>query len=294
MLRGVAGVVVLVVLATVAIFLAIDRIARTAIERGATYALGVETTLRDADVGVLSGEFSMNGLEVANAEGFDRDHFLRVGEGLVSVSLGSLRKDMVELPTLTLADINLVLEKKEGRSNYKVIAENLKKFESGGDGGGPADQEGGKEFVIREIVITDVNVEADVVGIGGQLNRVRVPIKLIRLENVGTGAGQGVGLGQLSDIIIKAILAAVVANAADFPADLISDLGPTLEGLAGLGEMGITETLGAAGSVVESLQGLGAAESAEEVTKGIEDVGKSVEDAAKELGDLFGKKKKDP
>ena len=71
LIKLVAVLLILLVLATVAVALYIDTIAKTAIERGATYALGVETTLGSADVGLLSGTFSMGDLTVANPAGFE-------------------------------------------------------------------------------------------------------------------------------------------------------------------------------------------------------------------------------
>jgi hypothetical protein len=292
MLAKIVLVLVVVVLAVlVGVLFAIDSIAKAGIERGATYALGVETTLDSADVGVLRGDFSMRGLDVANPEGFDRDHFLQLGEGYVSVTLGSLRQDTVQLPTLTLSTINMNLEKKGGDSNYKVILENLKRFESDKEEGG--EQEPGKQFVIQEVVIKDVNVEVDIFGIGGDLNRARVPIDEIRLTNVGSG---GSDTSEVTNVIIKAILAAVMANAADLPADLVNDLGGHMEGLTSLADMGIEESFAFGGQVTEIAdKAIGdaakeASEALEDATKG---AGEEVDKALEGLGGLLGGKKKD-
>lgn len=130
------GVVVLLLVAVVAVFLFVDAIAKGAIERGATYALGVQTTLGSADVGITSGEFGMKGLRVANPEGFASDHFMTLGSGVVAVSLGTLRQDVVELPLLALSGIDLRLEKKGALSNYKVIVDHLKSLQTGTGAGG--------------------------------------------------------------------------------------------------------------------------------------------------------------
>ncbi len=291
-IKLVIGVVVVVLLAVLAVFFFLDSIARSAIEEGATYALGVRTTLEKADVGVLSGRFSLAGLDVSNPEGFDAPNFLSLGAGTVEVSLGTLRSDTVELPLLALSDIDLALEKKSAGSNYGVIAQNLKRFESADEPQtpDPQKQEGpGKDFVIHEILITNVNVTAEMAATGGQLNQVRVPISEIRLENVGTGADQRVTMGELSNIIMKAILAAIIANGADFPAELVNDLGGQLQGLASLDEMGITQSIGAAKGISDSIERLGDAKTAEDVGKGIDEINKQIEG----LGDLLGGKKKD-
>jgi hypothetical protein len=279
-LKVVLVVLVLLVVGVLGVLFYLDAIAKGAIEKGATYALGVRTTLEEADVGVFRGDFSMKGLDVANPEGFQSERFLRLGEGYVNVSMGSLRQDTVELPTLTLADINMNLEKKGGESNYKVILANLKRLESGGEEPGQQpDQEPGKKFVIRELVISNVNVEVDLFGVGGELNRTRVPIDEIRLTNVGS---DGADTAQVTDVVIKAILAAVMANAADLPADLVNDLGGQLKGLESLADMGIQHSFDF-GAQMSDVAG----KTVEDATKGI---GEGMDEAVKGIGELFGGK----
>ena len=268
-----AGIVVLA-------FMSIDSIAKTAIVRGSTYALGVQTTLASADIGIVSGEFTMKGLEVANPEGFESDHFLRLDEGFLAVSLGSLRQDTVEVPTLALTGIDINLEKRGGRANYKIIADNLKRFESRdtADDGAQADAgKPGKRFVIHEIIIRDVNVTVDLVPAGGALTRLEVPIEEIRMTNVGSDS---MTTAELTDRVIKMILAAIVKNGAHLPADLVNDLGGALAQLGDLGNMTVTET---ARTVVKVVEGLG---------EGGDEVGKAIGDAIEGLGGLFGQKKK--
>ena len=264
------GLVILGVVAVMVVFVSIDAIAKRAIERGTTYALGVRTTLDSADIGILSGEFRMKGLEVANPEGFTSDTFFRLGEGFVAVSLGSLRQDTVELPMLALTGVQMNLEKKAGSSNFGVITDNLKRFESGNSGRPGDSAKPGKNFIIREIVITDIDVTVDLLPIGGSLNRIEVPIQEVRLTDVGN---DGLTTAEMTALVIKAIMAAVVANAGDLPADLVNDLGGALGNLASLKDLGITQIVD-----IKEL-------------KQAQDVAKSVDDAIKGLGSLFGGKK---
>ena len=277
----IAVLVILILVAVVGIAFYLDTIAKGAIETGATYALGVQTTLDEADIGVFAGDFTMKGLSVANPEGFQSDHFLQLGEGYVDVSMGSLRQETVELPILTLTTVNMTLEKKGGESNYKVILDNLKRFESGEQTEPGGEKEAGKTFVIKEVVISDINVEVDLFGVGGDLNRARVPIDEIRLTNVGA---DGADTAEVTNVIIKAIMAAVMANAADLPAELVNDLGGQMEGLTSLADMGIQESFD-----FGSQMGDAAGKAAEDVTKGLDE---GVDEAVKGIGDLFGGDKK--
>ena len=300
LLKLVLVVVVLVLGAVVAVVFYIDAIARASIERGATYALGVRTTLKEANVGILRGEFSMSGLDVANPEGFEHDYFLSLGDGNVAVTLGSLRRETVELPILALDDITVNLEKKGGKSNYGVIIDNLKGIGSKEPGPDAGD---GKKFVIREVVLTNINVEADLFDIGGELNRVTVPIDEIRLTNVGS---DGVNTSEVTNVIIRAILAAVMANSAALPLELVNDLGGALAALPALSEMGIETMVDIEGQMTDLTDKTVAdlQKQAQQVDKALKDVGKPLEESTKDLGDevdkaleglgdLFGNRKDD-
>ncbi len=271
--------VVLVIVIVAGVFFYVDAIAKTAIEKGATYALGVKTTLQRANVGILSGDFKMSGLTVANPSGFDAAHFLKLGRGEVAVTLGSLRRDVVELPLLALDSLDLKLERKGGQSNYKVILDHLKQLESKGKQEPQAEPaKDGKQYVIREIVITNVNVEANLFGVGGQLDKVHVPIDEIRLTDVGS---KGLTTAQTTDLILKAVLAAVMKNSGDLPAELAKDLGIEMQGLSNLADMGIKSTVEQAQKAVGDL-GKGIPGSSDALNKGIEEG----------LGGLLGGKKK--
>ena len=275
----VGGLVILLVAVVAIALVSLDAIARAAIERGSTYALGVPTTLGSADVGILSGEFTMKDLDVANPEGFDGDYFFQLDEGFVAVSLGSLRQDTVEVTLLALTGVRMNLQKKGGSANYTVITESLKRLESGGtaeEEGDPA--EPGKRFMIHEILIKDINVTVDVLPIGGDLTRVEILIEEVRLTEVGS---ESLTTAEITSRVVRMILAAVVRNGAKLPADLINDLGGALRGLADLGNIDITQI-----ADIADIAG-----TADKIGKEIETVGKSVDDILKGLGGLLGDKK---
>jgi len=281
------GVVVILILigAVAAGAFYIDSIARKGIEAGSTYALGVPTTLDKADVGIFGGTFSMGGLNVANPEGFTSPHFLVLNDGAVAVSLGTLRRDVVELPTLTLTGISMNLERAGDKSNYKVILDNLKRFES--DGGPPGKKpaepsEPGKKFVIRNLEIRDINVHVNLLPQGGTLTQVDVPIDLIQLKDVGSG-GKSVQLSDLAGVILKTIMTVAVQKGGELiPGDISGELTKGLGELQNLGDQGITVLLGD-GGVVQTF-----GKTAEELGKSAEEGAKKLGDEAKKLGEGIG------
>lgn len=274
-------VVLILVVAIAAGAFYIDSIARQGIEGGSTYALGVPTSLDKADVGLLSGEFSMAGLNVSNPEGFTSPHFLALSAGSVSVSLGSLRQEVVELPTLILSGISMNLERAGDKSNYKVILENLKRFESGGGPPEKKPEEGGKKFVIRNLEIRDVNVHVNLLPAGGELTKVDVPIDLIQLKDVGSG-GESVRMSDLAGVILKTIMTVAVQKGGQLPGDIATELTNGLGELQNLGDQGITVLLGD-GGVVQTF-----GKTAEELGKQAEEGAKKLGDEAKKIGEGIG------
>lgn len=284
LIKLIALLVVVLIIALVAAFFYINSIAKTAVEKGGTYALGVSTTLRSAGVKPLAGEFSMSGLNVANPEGYKSSHFLTLGEGDVAVSLGTLMKDVVKLPHLNLSDIDMNLEKKDGKANYQAIMDNLKKLSSDK----PADPNA-KKFVIENVNIRNVKVHVDMMG-----QNVEVPIESITLKNVGSD-GSGVDMGQLAGVLTKSIFAAVVqAGGGLIPTEMLGDLTNGLAGLANLDKLGEIANVKALGDLAGK-----AGEIAGEAGKAVEGAGKAAEDIADKakegLGGLLGgdKDKKD-
>ena len=164
------------------------------------------------------------------------------------MSLGSLNKPTVELPHLKLDTIDVRLEKKDGQTNYNTILENLKKVSGSGDETKPAPKptEGeGKKFVITDLSIRNVTVHVDLLGGGdalGALTKVTIPIDEVKLQNVGkTGSGvggTGVSMGELTGIIVQAVLAAAVEKGKGLiPGDILGDLSGRLASLGDLSNL---------------------------------------------------------
>ncbi|MCA9289779.1 MAG: hypothetical protein KDA25_01550 [Phycisphaerales bacterium] len=305
LLKLVAVLVVLLIVAVVGAFFFIDAIAKSAIERGGTFALGVDTTLDRADVGVFDGRFAMSGLTVANPGGFSAPHFLRLGDGGVAVTLASLREDIIELPTLALGDLDVNIQQTGAKANYKVIVDHLKRFEGGGAGDPkpkPNPDADGARFIVRTVSIRDVKVHVDAAPKGLPTPvKLTIPISTIELRDIGTESDRGVLLGELADIIVKAVLAAVIEQGGDLlPATLLNDLSGALSQLSSLGDVGVemvstmtaearqaVET--ALGDVARQIENVGdVGKAVQGVGDELGKIGKEGEKALKGVGDLIG------
>ncbi|HYE60470.1 MAG TPA: AsmA family protein [Phycisphaerales bacterium] len=290
-LRIVASLALLIIVGLVITLVMIDSVAKTGVEKGGTYALGVNTGLDKASIGLTSGKFGLSGLKVDNPQGFE-GKFLALGDGALEVSLGSLMKDTVVVPRFALTNVELDLERNSSGANYNIILNNLKKLESAekGDKAKPAEDRPGKQFKIGEIVISNVTVHLDLLGGPSGATKLTIPIHEIKLTNVGSD-GSGVDIAELSSTILQAILAAAVDKGGSLiPADVMGDLNAGLSQLSGLADVGV-QAIGKVGDQVTQLGGqLG--KSLGDATKGVGDATKGVGDAVKGIGNIFESKDK--
>jgi hypothetical protein len=223
----------LVSIVVIGLLLFVDGMARSAVEKSATRALGVPTTVADMDVGVVSGKCEMARVVVKNPQGqqFRAEHFLSIDSIRIAVSLGSLLEDTVVVPELAIAQADMNLEQRGTTSNYGIIIENAKRAGKPSGSEPPAEE---KKFVIRRLFIEGVAVHVTArLPVGGKAARADVTIPRIELEDVGT-AGKPVAISEIAVIVVRAILNEVVKRGGiEIPGGALSDLGKLLEDLAG-------------------------------------------------------------
>lgn len=228
------GVVLAILLvAGVAVVLSIDSFATAAVRRGATRALGVETHLRELDVGLLGGALDLQELRVENPAAFDGDTFLRLGRGRASIDVGSLFTDVVELRDLTLDDLELWLEQDGARSNWGTILAHVREMEEGEDA-----QAGETRVRVGRLVLTGVRATIRARLPGTAPVQLAVPIDEIELE--GLGAGESLPIARITAIVVKAVIAAVLENAGgQLPAEVAAALRLAMDPLESLEQLGV-------------------------------------------------------
>ncbi|MFI4916109.1 MAG: AsmA family protein [Phycisphaerales bacterium JB060] len=286
----------LAVLAVVLAWVYVDTLAEQGVERGATYALDVSTELGSADVGVLSGRVELSGLSVDNPEGFEADHFLTLENADAGVTLGSLMEDVVEVPGITLTGIDLHLERTTSGANYKVIMDNLARFENGEQKDPDPDA---KKFVVRTLTLRDVTVHANIVPIGGaigDLTTAEVTVDQVVLRDLGSG-GEPMTIAEITTVVVKAVLAsAIEVGGGVIPEDVLGDIGDQLAALLDLEDMGVGSIEGL-GEAAADLLGAPVEEIIEGAGGAIEEAGEAIQkeaDRAKErLGGLLPGQKKE-
>jgi len=265
-------VILLLALATVLVTLCIDAIAKTAIQSAATQASGVKTTVDSMSIGILAGQCELERLKIDNPRGFEFDEFFELGHGAIDVRLRSLLSDTVDIKTLMINDVNIYLEKQDGKANYQVILDNLKSSERD-----PQQKFEGKKFLIRSITVTNVN--AHIKNFGLTLKK-PIHIDRIKIANFGSESNKGLVIAELSGIVLKAVFAAVVQRTVDLLPDLAGDLAKSLAGLKNVPQINLEVIATTTKQVQKGIDNL---------VKTADDLGKSTDSISKGIGDTIDK-----
>lgn len=212
------------------------------VEDRASEALGLKTEVEAVRIGYLKGGVSIEGVQIANVEGYEAKRFLTLGRADLDLAVSSLLADRVRAPSLVLQHVEVFLEHQGLRPNYAVVLERLRQAQKQR----PPSDEKQKEFVIDELRIEDVKVHVRITPPVADLGTFDLAIPIVRLEKVGAEGERGVVIADLTRVVVIAILEAAVQRAAtEVPGRILDDLGKDLGDLQVLKDLGV--------SVIESV-----------------------------------------
>ena len=227
--RLILSLIILVIFVVVVVWLLIDPIAKSAVQSGASAALGVKTSLKTISVRPLRGTVVMNGLTIANPEGFSSVHLMDADRFEVEVATASLLSDTVEIRRLELDGLEVHIEQKLPFSNVAKIMKNIKSSSAEKD----KDKSAGKKVEIELVSIKNVVAHFHLPAVMGKAKIVEVEVPLIELKNVSSDKGSSVA-GQLVAQLFPAILSSIIKNGQGLvPTEFLNDLDSQVLDLAG-------------------------------------------------------------
>ncbi|MDH3582679.1 MAG: hypothetical protein OER86_00510 [Phycisphaerae bacterium] len=268
----------------------IDSLAKSGIELGTNYALGVDTKVEDVSVSLLRGRLTVSNLTVANPVGYEQPHLFRSGLFDVRASLPSFFSDTVRIESIDLDGLDVFIERKQKKTNISVIGEHLKKRTGGGADAPADDAPAGKSLNVGRVAIRNIVAHVQLLPIGGKASVVDVRVPELVFENLTPEGGGAVAVHELVRRLVPAVLAAILKSGEGVvPADLLDSLRGDLAS--------VTEQLGEeAGKLIQQvtddklgplLKGVDG-----NLKEGIEGAGKKVEDEIKKgLEGLLNRKK---
>ncbi len=228
LLRILLALVALIVVALTVAVLLIDSIAKAAVEKGASYALGVETTVEELDLSLTRGRLTMDGLRIANPPGFSSSHLMRSGRFDLELRTASIFGQTVELRKFEIDGLDVNIEQKLLGSNVSKVLENLKRFETAGD----ADEAPGKKVRVDRVIVRNVVAHFHLLPALAPAGPITVEVPEIELTGVTSDDAGGVVIGELVRRLIPKLLERIFQQAGGkVPGDFLDDFNTRLDPL---------------------------------------------------------------
>ncbi len=170
MKKAILAFIALTAILALVLFFSLNSIIENGVESFGTKTLGAEVALESASVSFLSGEGRLEGLSVANPEGYPEGvDALRMGAIRVSLDLASLFSDVIVIHEINVEDPVVNFATGAQGSNINALLRNARDSAKASDK--QVKQAPSEESKPRRVVIDEVRIE------GGQVS--------LRLTDVG-------------------------------------------------------------------------------------------------------------
>lgn len=171
-------VLFIVVIGGVAYFY-LDSLVTSGIEVVGSSVLGAEVQVGSASISPLTGSGSISGLSIANVDGFNSEHAFELEEVAVSLNLGSVFSDVVEVDSVVITAPQITFERQLTQDNIRALIDNIS-TPAGGGQESAAESEAGGRIIIREFLMDDPQVNLVAASIEAP-----IPLPNISLSNIG-------------------------------------------------------------------------------------------------------------
>jgi hypothetical protein len=250
--------ILLVVVLVAAVWLFFSPIVSSAIEKGTTYATGVDTKVKSVSASPTAGKFSLEGLRMANPPGFRDEPFVQLGNVRAAWQNGTLLSDTIGMDEFVVENVEVNLERAGSGTNYGWILDHLSKI----SGEKPPEKEkepepakGKKTLRIKRIEIRNVHAGLHLSGIPLASGSTSVTVPSIVIDDFRSDGSTTEIVGKLTGQVIHSILDSVLKAGKDvFPADVVKDLGGSLKKV---GDAIGAESKGSVQGIQDALKGAG-------------------------------------
>lgn len=219
---------VLIILIVAIVHFAGDKALKAGIETAASKALGVNVSVGDISFSILAGKLELKDLVISNPEGYQHPQMLKIGHGLINVSIKSLLDDTVKIEMIKFDKIDMVLEQKGLTNNLKEVISALPSE----DKPKKVSQKKAKNLVVLNLEISDVTVKAKLLPIPGKADTITLKIAPIKMTNLGTK--DKMDTAKLAGKILAAIAAGIASQGTDIlPKDMVGLIDSALKDVDG-------------------------------------------------------------
>ncbi|MCG8414363.1 MAG: hypothetical protein MI746_09105 [Pseudomonadales bacterium] len=157
----------------------LDSLVTSGIQVVGSQVLGTQVTVDSASISPLTGSGSINGLRIENPEGFNSQYAFELEEVSVSLNVGSVFSDVVEVDSVVIRDPEITYERRLTSDNIGALIDNLP-----GSGSEAAEQseatESSSQLIIREFLMESPQLNLVAASIEAP-----IPLPDISLSNIG-------------------------------------------------------------------------------------------------------------
>jgi uncharacterized protein involved in outer membrane biogenesis len=232
--RVVAGLLVLVVIATIVASFFLDGIVKKGVETLGPKITGVPIKLDEMHIALLTCSAKVKGLVVGNPDGYKTPSAISVGVAEVGVNPFSILFGKIVVRSIHVESPEITFEGGLDGSNLGKIMDNV---ETVSRNGGPAPTTAAtpgskpkpaKKIEVDDFLITGAKVHVSLTGFGGK--EMTLPLPDIHLTNLGTGSD-----GLTATDLTRAVLQAITSATIKAVATSMTDIGQGVENLGGTG-----------------------------------------------------------
>jgi len=237
--KVVIGVAVLVMATVVTAVLFIDAVAARIVSTAGTRVLGVSTTVRSVHLGLLSESSTVNGLVVAQPQGYAGDPMLVVDRIEVKAGLTELLGDVIVIEELVISGISVDLSELNGRINLQVVVDHVSSNQGAAPTATTPANSPGTTVTIRELRITGIRVKARLENALASGKVLDATIPDIVVKDIGTKTTVDQVAAQLSaQLMDQLILALAKAQIEGLPTSIASGLQSASSQISGFLQQG--------------------------------------------------------
>jgi len=193
-----AVLIFLVAVAFLVFYLGRNLIVERAVEAGGEYALGVETSLASAEVGLTHGRCELNKYKIDNPEGFEQDNFLTINKFIFDIETGSIFDDAVVIDSFIVDGLVLNLEQNDAKGNYKQILDHIKKLDMN------ESSEEESKVIIKKASFSELTLNTALTIMGKKQQEGSYTVEGFELNNI--GGDEGMTTSQLTAFLVKTLI----------------------------------------------------------------------------------------
>ena len=211
-------ILVLIILMAILVYYFGNMALKSGIETAASKTLNVAVTVDGVDLSVLSGRVGLRNLMVDNPPDYEHDKMLKVSTARISVSIGSLLSDTVNVKEIVFDGIDVVVEQKGLSNNLQEVINSIPKSEKKPEA---ETKKPGKKLHIDSLEITNVTVRVKLLPIAGKADV--IPLKLAPIRMTDLGGDNGLDTAKLTGKILLAITKGIAEQGAGLLPDAMTD-----------------------------------------------------------------------